>query len=1425
MLSVSKAMSAGDASSYFSTEDYYLKGGEASQWLGSGAEALGLDGTVEKEAFLNVCEGYTPDGRERLVAPKITKDGKGNQVESHRAGNDLTFSAPKSVSIAYAAGVAGIKDAHDAAVKAMAVHIEKHYSQARTPDGIQNGTLVAAKFDHVTSRAIDPQLHSHLFVENMTQTPDGQYRANEPKNIFVDQKALGLLYRQELINVLEKSGLAVEFTDREQLLFEIKGVDPKLIEEFSSRREAIEAKVAEWRAAGEHKGVSEARLFEMAALDTRDRKIEISKEDVLKKWDQGFEAVGTSREQVRADLEAAREQVLENRQLQQPPEAGKDAGETTKEAARILTDKEAVMDRALLLKTAAQISGGQHTLKDLNTSIDGTGGIERLGQSATGRQAGKEFYTTTEIRELEARNIETLKSLGDFKSNTSRPEVEAYLAGLAGETPDRLTPERAQHVPAYRAGVASAERHTSENRDGRVTLSPGQREHVINELAGEKGFAVTQGDPGTGKTFASEIVERFNAEVLEPSGRGHYTLNAAYTGKAAMEMSAAAGKPSYTIDSFLNRYHRGQIQIDTSNQVREQNQDAMSRAASIAAEGERHAGKLEASSEKSFQVEGPAVRAEGSPDSRVILRNRDAGAAIVTKASVWGPLAKGTTTTVRPGGSVIETKWEGREEGERFGILKSAARESRDPEHAEKHLSGTAERTSLGVVLLAPDSGAQISRLEGERQDGKRGGRGAAETPRQPQAARPENGIAVPKGSQVVLKVDEASFVGARQAEHLLNVVKDLKAQDVEVKIIPLGDYKQLQGIQAGPFFSQASTLARQGYGDYAEMKEISRQRNPELLQVVETLNRDGDQKQLGANSVDALDMLQAQGRVTEIADRQELVQATVDRYLSEAAKPNHDPIKAAAGEKQSVLLVTALNADRHDLNREIREARITAGEIERGNTYEVLTPARQGVTAGSYEPGQVINFNGERGDDGHMRAIKGTRLNAEGEVQSIDPEKNTVTVRYQMQSRDKVTGEMTDKNVTVSLNATELANTTTLYNREESEFAQGEQIVFLKNDKSLGVENGNTGVIQSLDKDGNLTVLMEGNREVSFNFKDYANVDYGYAVTIHKSQGATIDSVMMFAYLKPSAENEKSALEAITGVKMTGEQFSQWNGSLSEFEKDFYSDVMVGGHAGSLEFVLLEDRREESAGVQKGIAIHFEDGKAMVEDEATRLEMRDAGMYWVPALMSWVTSATNDKAAELMDQHPLKDAEYLEHLQGVVSKGLNETADPDGKEIIGDDNGGKKAELDSSAELEKFGRASANALNVAVSRARDEAHVMTNTFDGLEKAAQAVDEKTTTVEKAGEFAGTEPGKQLAEKIEAFDKVVQGEEPAAPEVDELGKSIRELQDEVKNAKHDQITDSDHALKDDSDVEPPQILEDTLQNENGADQVADVELDF
>jgi len=1415
MLSLSPGgMSAAHASGYFSREDYYLRGAEPSQWLGKGGETLGLKGEVREEDFRRLAEGKAPDGSQ-LVAPKITRGKAGDQLQSHRAGNDLTFSAPKSVSVGYAAGNRELKEIWDRAVVNTMGHIEGHYSQYRTRDGVKSsGNMVAAKFDHVTSRALDPEVHSHVFLLNMTRVPGagGKWKANEPKNIYTDKISLGMLARQEAMHLYHLAGYQTYFTNRGQLLFEIGGVDPRELETFSKRSATIAKKVAQWKEEKRFPGVSESVMKQMAALDTRDPKRAVTREDVRREWDRGFESAGTTAQKVLeriearrhlrrgepalaaaepgpgpgafrhlppgayprtlasvqrhakvpeltrqpgyeaakrgADLNAARRVVaalvqpevvneiarrlpdnaalyvvpvanqeghrlnllpaayaerlardlggtvwneiakvaggqntgaavderLHNRQefrgalppqgsaivivddtftvggtlaalvdhlaregntpvcattlaagrygedltptreqikglldktgvdarqfeaeLGYPPDAltgaeircylrngargidgararffaseaeaapalgdsrhpplaadsgAKSSGFVVQLASDFITNQEAVFDRAELLKVAAQVSGGGHSLAELNAAVDGwagrRNGIDRMGQEARGRQAGREFYSTRKMRALEARNLESLKKLGDFRSVTSRSEVKAYLARLA--------------------------------REENVVLSAGQQRHIVNELAGAGGFCVTQGDPGTGKTFSAQIIERFNREVLEPSGRSHHTLNLAYTGKAALEMANANGKPAYTIDSFLNSFYQGKIRHDFPGQ-------------------------------------------------------------------------------------------------------------------------------------LAP-------RLPG----------------REPPAGRsPE--------VQVVLKIDEASLVGARQAEHLLQVLEEIKERGVPAKLGVIGDRKQLPGIQASPFFCHASALAQEGRGDYAELKEISRQKNATLREVAELLNRE-DRAGLGANAQQAIGMLASQGRVQEISERKELLEAAVSHYLGESSRPSPDPAKAAAGGQQSVLMVTPLNRDREELNAGVRGARLAAGQLGPGTQFAVLTPVRQDLTVASFAPGMTLVFSGERGEDGRMHPVPGSYLNQAGEVQGTDPEKNTVTVRLGGRgpgAEEEAPRQGKPKNITKTFDAARLAGQTTLCRRELREFAPGERIVFGRNlcygrvvsseagkgVKGRGIRNGEMGEIEKITSSGGHSaalVRMDDGRKINLQLDRYGpqQIDYGYAVTIYKGQGGTVDSVIPFHYLKPGLENEQKALESLAGLKMAAPQFRQWNTTLTEYEKGYGTGVEFGGHRGELGFMMI--REKSSRQEHKGVAIRFHNGLALYADEGTRLRMRDAGMYWSPDQRSWVAALTNDRAMRLMDRHPLKDPEYLRQVKS------ERVPEPAGRVTV---ERNFQAEIDARGEAEQFGRASYNAFNVAVTRARHAAMVFTNSLAGLKQAVLSVDEKSSTI-------------------------------------------------------------------------------------------------
>jgi len=177
-------------------------------WAGRGAERLALEGGVSKADFEAALNGIDPRTGERL-----TQVGK-----SHAPGWDMTFSAPKSVSVMWAlsneADRKAIKAAHKNAVRAATTHLEDNHAFTRRGKGgaIKQPVagLTIARFHHHTSRDLDPQVHTHAFIFNTAPRRDGTWGTIVSRDLYKAQKEAGAVYRQSLANGLERGGHAVE---------------------------------------------------------------------------------------------------------------------------------------------------------------------------------------------------------------------------------------------------------------------------------------------------------------------------------------------------------------------------------------------------------------------------------------------------------------------------------------------------------------------------------------------------------------------------------------------------------------------------------------------------------------------------------------------------------------------------------------------------------------------------------------------------------------------------------------------------------------------------------------------------------------------------------------------------------------------------------------------------------------------------------------------------------------------------------------------------------------------------------------------------------------------------------------------------------------------------------------------------------------
>ena len=207
MLSISPPLRGAGKGNYYldlAREDYYLEGGEPlGEWHGRGAKELGLSGTVEREQLSSLLDGYHPKTKGELV--------KNAGAENRQSAWDLTFSAPKSVSVLWSQADAEtrreIQQAHGEAVGRALNYLDHNAGSTRRGEGgaeKESGKLVVATFEHGTSRAQDPQLHTHALVLNVCTREDGTTGTIESRELYQQKMTAGALYRTELASQLEK---------------------------------------------------------------------------------------------------------------------------------------------------------------------------------------------------------------------------------------------------------------------------------------------------------------------------------------------------------------------------------------------------------------------------------------------------------------------------------------------------------------------------------------------------------------------------------------------------------------------------------------------------------------------------------------------------------------------------------------------------------------------------------------------------------------------------------------------------------------------------------------------------------------------------------------------------------------------------------------------------------------------------------------------------------------------------------------------------------------------------------------------------------------------------------------------------------------------------------------------------------------------
>jgi conjugative relaxase-like TrwC/TraI family protein len=492
-------------------EDYYVGRGEApGRWLGTVTSELGLDGRVNAEDLRQVLAGVGPSSGERFA--------RGGE---HRVpGFDLTFCAPKSVSVLWGLGdrdiSAAARTAHDSSVDAALRYLEDQACWSRRGTNgfvkMPGDGFVAAAFRHRTSRAGDPHLHTHVVVSNATRSTDGRWGALDARHLYLHAKTAGYLYEAQLRAELTRR-LGVAWTPVVNGIADVDGIPPAVLERFSTRRHEIEAEMAE-------RGVSSARAAQFAVLETRQAKDYSVEPSLLRtRWTEQVSETGWSADELAAVLGRAPARLL------------------TEERAGIITDR--LLGPAGLTKQASTFDRRAVLRAWCEQLTDGADVmlIERLADQ-----------TLADPRVVPLRSSEH-GPVGTMRRRTNGRPMDTPTTGSRYSTQELIALEtclvqRAATGADESRGVAD-ENSVLAALSARPSLSDEQVEMIATLTTSGRSVDVVIAAAGTGKTFSLDAAR----DAWQRSG--YLVIGTALAARAAAELEATAGIESHTVTGLL----------------------------------------------------------------------------------------------------------------------------------------------------------------------------------------------------------------------------------------------------------------------------------------------------------------------------------------------------------------------------------------------------------------------------------------------------------------------------------------------------------------------------------------------------------------------------------------------------------------------------------------------------------------------------------------------------------------------------------------------------------------------------------------------------------------------------------------------------------------------------------------------------------
>lgn len=525
MLSFAR-MAAGHGKYYLnlSNEDYYLDGGEPpGRWWGGGAERLGLCGTVKKADLRRLLRGFSPQGK-----PLVQNAG---QPRRH-AGVDGCFSLNKMLAVLWAVSPTlrtVIQEIHDAGVLAALQYIQDTASFSRVGKGSVTRVpagLVVALFNHGTSRALDPQPHTHCLFMNAVTRPDGSTGSLLTRPLFLHKMAAGAVYKAEVAAQAERRlGLRIE---RDKTSFTVVGVLQSVADFFSKRRAAIKAELAA-------NGRESAKAAAVAALATRDfKELPPPRRELFARWEKEAAQLGFTQETVKT--------LIGTPPVRDPKS---EFAAAFKDALKELSQTRSHFSSPEVLRYTAIAALGRGIdaaciRKGVAHELEHSKHLVRLTSSD-----GTTRYATAASFAVEKRFFSLVKGLRRNRSHgVSKAIIKDVLTRYA--KPRAPVIEELKHHVTQLVRAARKQSTTRIDRkallwEAALTLSAEQVAAVRYLTGRGRGIRLVSGMAGTGKTLMLKAAR----EAWERGG--YKVIGFALAAKAARELEKASAIKSYTV--------------------------------------------------------------------------------------------------------------------------------------------------------------------------------------------------------------------------------------------------------------------------------------------------------------------------------------------------------------------------------------------------------------------------------------------------------------------------------------------------------------------------------------------------------------------------------------------------------------------------------------------------------------------------------------------------------------------------------------------------------------------------------------------------------------------------------------------------------------------------------------------------------------